>query len=193
MVLIVLEPRFLLPVAFPVAARSISVLMERIREWSFPGSEMSSTDLENAQPRSWRADILTLDIELAKPHEEDTFATDHYEILRLGQQADDETIERVYSTLAGRFHPDNPATGDPETFLRIREAYETLSDPARRARYNVLRQGAGGGARFRLRGREFFDGVRGEQRSQAGCRYVSSIASGSAPMKRRGLRSSIWN
>src|SRR5580693_5760703 len=114
---------------------------------------MSSTDL---------ADPFTLDIELAKPHES-VFATDYYEILRVGPYADEETIERVYNTLADRFHPDNPSTGDPETFLRLGEAYETLSNPARRAKYNVLREGNGGSARFWLRGREFFDGVRGGQ------------------------------
>jgi curved DNA-binding protein CbpA len=124
---------------------------------------MSSTDIEHVQPHSWRADTLTLDVEIAKPREEGIFATDYYEILRVGPQADEDTIERVYGTLAHRFHPDNPSTGDPETFLRLREAYETLSDPARRANYNVLRQYTKGPARFWLRGREFFDGVRGGQ------------------------------
>jgi curved DNA-binding protein CbpA/Mrp family chromosome partitioning ATPase len=124
---------------------------------------MSSTNLENVEPRPWRADTMTLDIELAKPREENIFAADYYEILRVGPQADDETIERVYGMLADRFHPDNPSTGDPETFLRISEAYETLSNPAKRANYNVLRQFPKGSARFWLRGREFFDGVKGGQ------------------------------
>ncbi len=124
---------------------------------------MSSPNVENVEPRSWRADTCTTDIELAKPREENIFGTDYYEILRVPPQADIDTIERVYSTLADRFHPDNPSTGDPETFLRLREAYETLSDPAMRAKYNVLRQYTRGSARFGLRGREFFDGVRGGQ------------------------------
>jgi curved DNA-binding protein CbpA len=124
---------------------------------------MPSTDLENVEPRSWRADTFTLDIELAKPHKENVFASDYYEILRVGPQADEDTIERVYRTLADRFHPDNPRTGDPETFLRLGEAYRTLSNPAKRAEYNVLRQSTKSLARFGLRGREFFDGVRGAQ------------------------------
>ena len=128
-----------------------------------PAPEMSSIDLENVEPHPWRADTLTLDLEPAKPREENIFAADYYEILRVGPQADEETIERVYAMLADRFHPDNPGTGDPETFLRIREAYETLSNPASRANYNLLRQYKKGSARFWLRGREFFDGVRGEQ------------------------------
>ena len=80
-----------------------------------------------------------------------------------GRRRMKKTIERVYRTLAGRFHPDNPSTGDAKTFLRIREAYDTLSDPARRAQYNALRQRTKYSERFRLRGREFFDGIKGEQ------------------------------
>ncbi len=124
---------------------------------------MSSTDPANVELRSWRADTLTLDVEPATPREENVFATDCYEILRVGPHADEDTIERIYQTLADRFHPDNPSTGDPETFLRLREAYETLSNPARRATYNALRHHTKGSARFGLRGREFFDGVRGGQ------------------------------
>jgi hypothetical protein len=118
---------------------------------------MSPADLTYSETNSWEKDRLTPDVALG----EDSFAADHYEILRLGPHADEEAIERVYRTLADRFHPDNPATGDPRIFLRIKEAYETLSNPSKRAQYN--RQRTGGSFRFRLRGREFFDGVRGEQ------------------------------
>ena len=124
---------------------------------------MSPTDLAHVDSRSWPENAFTLDTESPKPPEEGAYASDHYELLRLGPEADDETIERVYVTLADRFHPDNPDTGDPQIFLRIREAYDTLSNPAKRAQYNMIRQGTKGVARFRLRGREFFDGVRGEQ------------------------------
>src|SRR5579863_6674207 len=124
---------------------------------------MSSTDIEDVEPHSFRADTFTLDIELAKPPEENIHATDFYEILRVGLQADEDTIERVYATLAERFHPDNSSTGDLETFQRLKEAYETLSNPAKRAEYNALRQDTRGSARLWLRSREFFDGVRGGQ------------------------------
>lgn len=124
---------------------------------------MSSTDRENAGPDASQTDTFTQDLELSKPHEENIFATDYYEILRVAPHADEDTIDRVYRTLADRFHPDNPSTGDPETFLRIREAYDTLSNRAERAKYNASRQESRGLTRFRLRGREFFDGVRGGQ------------------------------
>ena len=122
---------------------------------------MSSTETAPIEPHSWRDGALTLDTEPA--HAENIFASDHYEILRIGPQADEDTIERVYGMLADRFHPDNPRTGDREAFQRLREAYDTLSDPARRATYNVLCQHTKGPARFGLRGREFFDGVKGGQ------------------------------
>ncbi|HTA46299.1 MAG TPA: DnaJ domain-containing protein [Bryobacteraceae bacterium] len=114
---------------------------------------MSSADLQH----------VTLGIPPSNPHPENVSAADYYEILRVAPYADEDTIERVYHTLADRFHPDNPSTGDQETFLRLREAYETLSDRAERAKYNVMRREAIGATRFRLRGREFFDGVRGGQ------------------------------
>jgi curved DNA-binding protein CbpA len=90
-------------------------------------------------------------------------ASDHYEILRLGPDADDYTVDRVYRILWERFRPDNPVTGDARALLRLQDAYETLSDPLKRARYNSWRQRTRDAARFRLVGRDFFDGVRGEQ------------------------------
>jgi hypothetical protein len=93
----------------------------------------------------------------------DPRALDHYEILRLSQMADQETIERVYRTLARRFHPDNQETGDAESFLRVCEAYRILSDPAKRHTYDTERVSARATPRFELRSRDFFWGVVGEQ------------------------------
>src|ERR1019366_2735758 len=118
--------------------------------------------------RFWQKGALPVDIEPARMLEGDVVnpadhGADHYEILGIGPHADEEDIERVYHTLAARFHPDNPSTGDAKTFLRIREAYETLSNEGRRVQYNSLRERTKYPARFRLRGREFFDGIKGEQ------------------------------
>jgi curved DNA-binding protein len=62
---------------------------------------------------------------------------DHYESLQISPNADSETIHRVYRILAQRFHPDNTETGDPELFRNLCEAYHELSDPERRAAYDV--------------------------------------------------------
>jgi hypothetical protein len=66
----------------------------------------------------------------------DTY-TDYYETLQVGTNADPETIHRVFRILAQRFHPDNQATGDTDQFRKLTEAYEVLSDPARRVQYDV--------------------------------------------------------
>jgi len=62
---------------------------------------------------------------------------DYYEVLQLNQAADHETVERVYRLLAKRYHPDNQQTGNSSRFADVHEAYEVLSDPKRRAEYDV--------------------------------------------------------
>ena len=67
---------------------------------------------------------------------ENTF-TDYYEDLQVSSNADVETIERVYRLLAKRYHPDNNGTGDAEKFNIITTAYRELSDPEKRAAFDV--------------------------------------------------------
>jgi len=62
---------------------------------------------------------------------------DYYEVLQLNAKADPDMIHRVYRLLAQRFHPDNAETGNAETFREILEAYKVLSDPEKRAAYDV--------------------------------------------------------
>ena len=64
---------------------------------------------------------------------------DYYEALQLSPNADAETISRVYRMLAFRYHPDNAKTGSSEMFLRLSEAHQILSDPEKRASYDVSR------------------------------------------------------
>jgi curved DNA-binding protein CbpA len=61
----------------------------------------------------------------------------YYEFLQISPNAEPDTIHRVYRFLAVRFHPDNPDTGDAEKFLLLKQAYDVLSDPARRCAYDV--------------------------------------------------------
>lgn len=62
---------------------------------------------------------------------------DHYETLQISPNADIDTIHRVYRILAQRYHPDNLETGNAELFRAASEAYRMLSDPERRAAYDV--------------------------------------------------------
>jgi curved DNA-binding protein CbpA len=63
---------------------------------------------------------------------------DYYEILQISPNAEPETIQRVYRLLAQRCHPDNQETGNAGQFRMISEAYQVLSDPVRRAQYDVI-------------------------------------------------------
>lgn len=62
---------------------------------------------------------------------------DYYEVLQVNQKADPETIHRVFRLMAQRFHPDNGETGNAEMFRSIMEAYQVLSDPEKRASYDI--------------------------------------------------------
>ncbi len=65
---------------------------------------------------------------------------DHYDVLQLSDKADPDMIHRVYRLLAQRYHPDNQDTGDTTIFRQVSEAYRILSDPERRAAYDLRRR-----------------------------------------------------
>jgi curved DNA-binding protein len=65
---------------------------------------------------------------------------DYYEFLQISPNAEPDTIHRVYRFLALRLHPDNPETGDAEKFFLLKEAYEVLANPERRAEYDADRK-----------------------------------------------------
>jgi curved DNA-binding protein CbpA len=62
---------------------------------------------------------------------------DYYEVLQVNPTAEPDTIHRIYRLLAQRFHPDNQETGDANRFRVVHEAYAVLSDPEKRAKYDV--------------------------------------------------------
>lgn len=67
----------------------------------------------------------------------DEKAQDYYDILQVSTNAEPETINRVFRLLAQRFHPDNQQSGDDQRFRTILEAYSVLSDPEKRASYDI--------------------------------------------------------
>lgn len=62
---------------------------------------------------------------------------DYYETLGVSRDADKEEIKRAYRRLARKYHPDvNKETGAEERFKEINRAYEVLSEPEIRERYD---------------------------------------------------------
>lgn len=64
----------------------------------------------------------------------------YYEFLQISPNADHDTIHRVYRFLAGRYHPDNPRSGDVDKFNQLKTAYDVLSHPERRSEYDAKRE-----------------------------------------------------
>lgn len=64
-------------------------------------------------------------------------AQDFYEVLGVSRTADAAELQRAYRKLARTYHPDvNKDTGAEERFKQVAEAYEVLSDPDLRAKYD---------------------------------------------------------
>jgi curved DNA-binding protein len=64
---------------------------------------------------------------------------DYYEALGVARDADQDAIRRAYRKLARKYHPDLNSDSDAEDrFKELGEAYEVLSDPEKRERYDRL-------------------------------------------------------
>ncbi len=63
---------------------------------------------------------------------------DYYEVLGVSKNADEATIKKAYRQLAKKYHPDmNPGDTEAEAkFKEVNEAYDVLSDPDKKAKYD---------------------------------------------------------
>jgi curved DNA-binding protein len=66
-------------------------------------------------------------------------ARDYYEVLGVPRTANQDEIQRAYRRLARKYHPDvNKDPGAEDRFKEISEAYQVLSDPKARKRYDAF-------------------------------------------------------
>jgi len=87
---------------------------------------------------------------------------DYYEFLQISPNAEPVTINRVYRFLAGRLHPDNPETGDAEKFRLLKQAFDVLSDPELRAKYDAAYKKEAPAAAPLSNSIDFMDSIDGE-------------------------------
>lgn len=78
---------------------------------------------------------------------------DYYEVLGVDKSADEAAIKKAYRTLAKKYHPDmNPGDKEAEQkFKEVNEAYDVLSDPDKKAKYDQYGHAAfeaGGGSGY---------------------------------------------
>ena len=76
---------------------------------------------------------------------------DYYEILGVNKNASKDDIKKAFYKLAHKYHPDKK-DGNEAKFKQVNEAYQVLSDDAKRSKYdqfgsgfeNIGQQGQGG-------------------------------------------------
>ncbi|KPM35342.1 hypothetical protein AK830_g11219 [Neonectria ditissima] len=102
-------------------------------KWEDAVNEWKSIQELDPEDRTIMKEIRKAELELKK-----SLRKDYYKIMGLEKTAGPDEIKRAYRKMAVKLHPDkNP--GDPhaeEKFKDMQEAYETLSDPQKRAAYD---------------------------------------------------------
>jgi molecular chaperone DnaJ len=80
-----------------------------------------------------------------RSQEKMAMADDYYKILGVEKGASDDEIKKAYRKLAHQHHPDKTG-GDEKKFKEINEAYQVLSDKAKRQQYDQFGRNFSGGA-----------------------------------------------
>lgn len=112
-------------------------------------------------------------------------ARDYYEVLGVSRGADQDEVKRAYRRLARKYHPDiNKDAGAEDTFKEINRAYEVLSEPEIRARYDRFGEAGVGGAASGGAGFQDFSDMGGF--ADIFESFFSGFSGGQPQTKRRG-------
>ncbi|NEQ54629.1 MAG: molecular chaperone DnaJ [Leptolyngbya sp. SIO3F4] len=112
-------------------------------------------------------------------------ARDYYEVLGVSRGADQDEVKRAYRRLARKYHPDvNKDPGAEDKFKEINRAYEVLSEPEIRARYDRFGEAGVGGAAAGGAGFQDFSDMGGF--ADIFESFFSGFSGGPTQAKRRG-------
>ncbi|KAK8049859.1 hypothetical protein PG994_011589 [Apiospora phragmitis] len=117
----------------PHARKTKANALGQADRWEDAVREWKSIQEMDPEDRTIPKEIRKAELELKKSQRKD-----YYKILNVDKNADDVQIKKAYRKLAIVHHPDKNPGDDAaaERFKDIGEAYETLSDPQKRARYD---------------------------------------------------------
>ena len=102
-----------------------------------------TTTLRRGEPLTigWGDDIMSLAWRVREGQENrgGMEYKDYYKILGVDRKASEKEIKQAYRRLARQYHPDvNKSSGAEERFKEINEAYQVVSDPENRRKYDQL-------------------------------------------------------
>ncbi|KAI5299965.1 hypothetical protein KEM55_000782 [Ascosphaera atra] len=100
-------------------------------DWEACVKDLKAIKEEHGAEGGLNEEIRNAEFELKKSKRKD-----YYKILELDKNASDHEIKKAYRKMAIKYHPDKNAGQNDEMFKEVGEAYETLSDPQKRAAYD---------------------------------------------------------
>lgn len=119
--------------SFTKVKKTKARVLGKLERWEDSVREFQEALEEDSSDQSLRNELREAELELKKSKRKD-----YYKILGVGKECNDSELKKAYRKQALIYHPDkNP--DDPEAqerFKDVGEAYETLSDPEKKARYD---------------------------------------------------------